>query len=115
MTSARTAARPAAPWRRFLPRIDGVTPQWLTAVLDGAPVTGVRVEQIALHSGFSSQPYRAHLSGVGIPKSVIVKLPAQSVAGDAMKMLGGYAREVAFYRHVAGLAPLGPRSDRPAR
>ena len=39
--------------------------------------------------------------------SVIVKLPAQSEAGLAMKMLGGYAREVAFYRQIAGRAPLG--------
>jgi len=87
--------------------IEGVTPQWLTAALDGATVTDVRVEQIALDSGFSSQLYRAHLSGEGVPNSVIVKLPAVSEAGDAMKMLGGYAREVAFYRHVAGRAPLG--------
>lgn len=87
--------------------IDGVTPQWLTAVLDGATVTDVRVEQIAMDTGFSSQLYRAHLSGDGVPNSVIVKLPAESEAGDAMKMLGGYAREVAFYRHVAGRAPLG--------
>ena len=87
--------------------IEGVTPQWLTAALDGATVTDVRVEQIALDSGFSSQLYRAHLSGEGVPNSVIVKLPAVSEAGDAMKMLGGYAREVAFYRHVAGRAPMG--------
>jgi hypothetical protein len=87
--------------------IDGVTPQWLTAVLDGATVTDVRVEQIAMDSGFSSQLYRAHLSGDRVPDSVIVKLPAQSAAGDAMKVLGGYAREVAFYQHVAGRAPLG--------
>ena len=38
---------------------------------------------------------------------MIVKLPAESEAGEAMKMLGGYAREVAFYRHVAGRAPMG--------
>jgi aminoglycoside phosphotransferase (APT) family kinase protein len=87
--------------------IDGVTPQWLTAVLDGATVTDVRAEQIALDSGFSSRLYRACLAGQGVPDSVIVKLPAESEAGDAMKMLGGYAREVAFYRHVAGRAPMG--------
>ena len=98
MTSA-TAADPSS--------IDGVTPQWLTAVLDGATVTDVHAEQIALDSGFSSRLYRAHLSGDGVPKRVIVKLPAESEAGEAMKMLGGYAREVAFYRHVAGRAPMG--------
>lgn len=87
--------------------IDGVTPQWLTAALDGATVTDVRAEQIAQDSGFSSRLYRAHLCGDRVPNSVIVKLAAESAAGDAMKMLGGYAREVAFYRFVAGRAPIG--------
>jgi Ecdysteroid kinase-like family len=87
--------------------IEGVTPQWLAAVLGGATVTDVRVEQIALDSGFSSQLYRVHLSGDGVPNSVIIKLPAESEAGQAMVMMGGYAREVAFYRHVAGRAPIG--------
>jgi len=85
--------------------IDDVNAEWLSVVL-GGPVTEVRAEQIAVDSGFSSQLYRAHLSGEGVPDSVIVKLPAESAAGDAMKMLGGYAREVAFYRHVAGRSPI---------
>ena len=88
------------------PGIDGVTPQWLTEVVGGR-VTDVRVEQIAQDSGFSSLLYRAHLTGDSVPDSVIVKLPAQSEAGQAMVMLGGYAREVAFYREVAGRAPMG--------
>ena len=88
------------------PAVDGLTPQWLSEVMGGV-VTEVRVEQIALDSGFSSSLFRAHLSGDGVPDSVIVKLPAEGAAGDAMKMLGGYAREVAFYRDVAGCAPLG--------
>jgi aminoglycoside phosphotransferase (APT) family kinase protein len=86
--------------------IGDVTAEWLTAVL-GRKVDAVRVEQIALDSGFSSLLYRAHLTGEGVPDSVIVKLPAVSAAGDAMKMLGGYAREVEFYRRVAGRAPIG--------
>src|SRR5262249_39083966 len=102
-----TSGSPGAATAEVPSGIDGVTPQWVTTVLDGATVTDVRVEQIALDSGFSSQLYRAHLSGEGVPDSVIVKLPAVSEAGDAMKMLGGYAREVAFYREVAGRAPLG--------
>lgn len=94
--------------------IEHVTPEWLTATLraddtigDTAVVVGVRAEQIALDSGFSSRLYRVHLTGDGIPESVIVKLTADSDSGTAMKMLGGYAREVDFYRHVAGTAPLG--------
>lgn len=91
-----------------------VTAEWLTAVLrtddavaDTAVVVGVHAEQIALDSGFSSRLYRAHLTGDGVPATVIVKLPADSDAGGAMKILGGYAREIAFYRDVAASAPLG--------
>ncbi len=94
--------------------IDEVTPVWLTAALranealpDSATVTGVRAEQIAQDTGFSSLLYRLHLSGSAeIPPTVIVKLPAQSVARGAMELLGGYRREVTFYREVAGRAPL---------
>jgi aminoglycoside phosphotransferase (APT) family kinase protein len=86
--------------------IDEVTPQWLTDAL-GTDITDLRVEQIAQDSGFSSLLYRAHLTGaVGIPSSVIVKLPAQSEARGAMELLGGYRRELAFYRHVAARAPM---------
>lgn len=85
--------------------IDGLSPQWLTDAL-GARVTGVRAEQIALDSGFSSLLYRLHLTGEGVPPTVIAKLPAQSEARSAMEMLGGYRRELAFYRDVAGRAPM---------
>jgi aminoglycoside phosphotransferase (APT) family kinase protein len=94
--------------------IGNVDPQWLTAVLrehdtipDAAIVRAIRPERIALDIGFSSLLYRLHLTGTDVPSSVIVKLPADSQARGAMEMLGGYAREVAFYRHVAGRAPLG--------
>lgn len=94
--------------------IDDVNAEWLTAVLradetvpDAATVTDVRAEQIALDSGSSSQLYRLHVTGDhGMPSSLIVKLPADSEAGEAMRTLGGYAREIAFYRHVAGRAPM---------
>jgi aminoglycoside phosphotransferase (APT) family kinase protein len=86
--------------------IDDVTPQWLTAAL-GAHVANVRVEQIAQDSGFSSLLYRLHLTGdIGLPSTLIVKLPAQSEARGAMELLGGYRRELAFYRSVAGHAPM---------
>jgi phosphotransferase family enzyme len=85
--------------------IDGVTPQWLTEAL-GCVVTDVRAEQIAEDSGFSSLLYRLHLVGDGVPATVIAKLPAQNEARGAMELLGGYRRELAFYRDVAGLAPM---------
>jgi aminoglycoside phosphotransferase (APT) family kinase protein len=106
MVTSGTAAVPST--------IADVNADWLTAVLradetmpNTATVTDVRAEQIALDSGFSSRLYRVHLSGDAVPTSLIVKLPAESEAAEAMRMLGGYAREVAFYRHVAGRAPLG--------
>ena len=86
--------------------IDGVTPEWLTAAL-GATVTDLRVERIAEDSGFSSLLYRLHLSGADrLPPTLIAKLPAESEARGAMEMLGGYRRELAFYRDVAGRAPM---------
>lgn len=86
--------------------IDDVTPLWLSAVLDGATVTGVRAERIAEDTGFSALLYRVHLIGEGVPPSVIVKLPAESEARGAMELLGGYQRELSFYREVAGRAPM---------
>ncbi|OBI84853.1 phosphotransferase [Mycobacterium sp. E740] len=103
MTSS-TAAVPAG--------IDGLDARWLTqalrsdADLTGATVEDVRVEQIAVDSGFSSLLYRLHLSGSELPPTLIAKLPAQSEARGAMDLLGGYRRELAFYRNVAGRAPM---------
>ncbi len=94
--------------------IDEVTAGWLSEALrvgSAAPksltVSSVRVEQIAQDTGFSSLLYRVHLTGdPGLPSTVIVKLPAQSEARWAMDMLGGYRRELSFYRNVAGRAPI---------
>lgn len=86
--------------------IDGVTPQWLTAALNTGTVTGAHAERIAEDTGFSALLYRVHLDGRGVPASVIVKLPAASEARGAMEMLGGYRRELSFYRDVAGSAPM---------
>jgi hypothetical protein len=93
--------------------IDDLTPEWLTEVLradpglDAPAVESVRAERIAQESGFSSLLYRLHLTGRGVPASVIAKLPADSAARGAMELLGGYRRELAFYRDVAGHAPVG--------
>ncbi|HEY6576020.1 MAG TPA: phosphotransferase [Mycobacterium sp.] len=86
--------------------IDDVTPQWLSAVLDGATVTDVSAERIAEDTGFSALLYRLHVVGDGVPSSLIVKLPAESEARGAMELLDGYQRELSFYRHVAGAAPM---------
>jgi len=95
--------------------IGDLDPKWLTAALredptipDAATVDHVVAEQIAQDSGFSSLLYRLHLTGsAGVPSTLVAKLPAQSEARAAMELLGGYRRELAFYRDVAGRAPMG--------
>lgn len=86
--------------------IEDVTAPWLSEIL-GSRIDGLRIEQIAMDTGFSSLLYRVHLTGSDVPGSVIVKLPAESEARGAMEMMGGYTREVAFYRDVADRAPTG--------
>jgi hypothetical protein len=41
-----------------------------------------------------------------VPSTLIAKLPAVSEARGAMELLGGYRRELAFYRDIAGAVPL---------
>ena len=87
--------------------IDDVTPQWLSAVLIARTVTDVRAEQIAQDSGFSSLLYRLHLTGADRVPRHSDRQAARPVGGaGAMEMLGGYRRELAFYRDVAGRAPM---------
>jgi len=103
------------PAQARVPRaIDEVTPEWLSEAMRSdhtsskrLTVNAIRVEQIAQDTGFSSLLYRVHLTGdPGVPSTVVVKLPAQSEARWAMDMLGGYRRELAFYRCVASRAPV---------
>jgi aminoglycoside phosphotransferase (APT) family kinase protein len=93
--------------------IDAVSASWLTAALradpsmaDDVSVADVRAEQIAQDAGFSSLLYRLHLTGTGVPPTMIAKLAAQSEARWAMEMLGGYRRELTFYQSIAGRAPM---------
>ncbi|MCK0174893.1 ecdysteroid 22-kinase family protein [Mycolicibacterium sp. F2034L] len=79
--------------------------EWLSEAF-GATVETVQAERIAADSGFSSLLYRLHLTGTGVPDTVIAKLPAESDARGAMDLLGGYRRELAYYRDIAGRAPM---------
>ncbi|KHO21295.1 phosphotransferase [Mycolicibacterium setense] len=86
--------------------IDGVTASWLSEAL-ATQVRAVRAERIAEDTGFSAALYRLHLSGSDdVPETLIVKLPAESLARGGMEMLGGYRRELDFYRCVAPDAPM---------
>ncbi|WP_166903944.1 phosphotransferase [Mycobacterium sp. DL440] len=101
MTSAAVPAAKAVP-----STIDEVSAQWLTEALS-ATVTAVHAERIAEDTGFSAALYRLHLTGEdGVPPTLIVKLPADSLARGGMELLGGYQRELHYYRHVAAAAPL---------
>jgi aminoglycoside phosphotransferase (APT) family kinase protein len=82
-----------------------VTAAWLSEALPGN-VTGLRAERIAEETGFSALLYRVHLTGTDVPETVIVKLPAESEARGGMELLGGYQRELDFYRHITPAAPL---------
>lgn len=88
--------------------IDEVTAQWLTDALPGsATITSVKAVRIAEDTGFSARLYRVAVTGdADRPDSVIVKLPADSEARGGMELLGGYRRELAFYRHIAPHAPI---------
>jgi len=94
--------------------IAAVDEEWLTHALreHGAigpreRVTSVASERIALETGFSSELYRLALTGDGaVPPRLVVKLPCTTAVREAMDLVGGYAREVAFYAQVAGRAPL---------
>lgn len=84
-----------------------ITAQWLTGALATGTVTDVRAERIAEDTGFSATLYRLHLTGDGgVPDTLIAKVPGTPEARGAMEMLGGYRKEVAFYRHVAPSAPM---------
>jgi len=88
--------------------IHEITAEWLSDALPGSPlVSSVRAERIAEDTGFSARLYRVALTGdAELPASVIVKLPADSEARGGMELLGGYRRELAFYRHIAPAAPI---------
>lgn len=95
--------------------VEDLDASWLTSALRAddtigpdALVTDVRAERIALDTGFSSELYRLHLQGdAGVPATLVAKLPTGAVVREAVDAVGLYAREIAFYRQVAGRAPLG--------
>ncbi len=95
--------------------VTDLDPAWLTRLLRGddvaCVVTGVQAERIALDTGFSSELYRLRLEGRGVPRSLIAKLPTTTAVRQVIDAMGGYAREVAFYRDVSAHVPLrAPRT-----
>lgn len=86
--------------------IDDVTAQWM-ADATGLAIDSVRHEQIGVGVGVSSALYRSHLTGDGVPATVITKLPA--LAEEAVftsTMLRMYIREVKFFDELAATCPV---------
>ena len=91
--------------------IDDVNAEWLTAVLraDETVRDGYRrscrtdrTRQWVLITAVPASRDRGPRHAVESHRQVARRLRA----GEAMRTLGGYAREIAFYRHVAGRAPM---------
>jgi hypothetical protein len=93
---------------------DDLTPEFLTdvlrvdGVLDSATsITSVQSERVGEGVGLASNLYRLHLESDGAaPATLIVKLPTTSPYRALAEALGVYQCEVAFYRDVAGRAPV---------
>ncbi|GDX27959.1 hypothetical protein LBMAG13_03830 [Actinomycetes bacterium] len=81
--------------------MDELSTQWLSDALS-AKVTEFSVQIIGAGQGFMGQLGRVQLSGVGAPKSVIVKLPTADPGGQVMgQMMRVWEREHRFYTEVA--------------
>ena len=87
---------------------DSVTPGWLSDVL-GADVRACRLEQIGIGVGLLGRVYRVHLEGIGVPDSVVVKLPTLDERGVAFcEDLEFYLSETRFYEEIGLANPLRP-------
>jgi hypothetical protein len=95
---------------------DELSAEWLSAALasggalDGARVTGFRVEIIGLGEGFLGTIARLHLEfdppGAG-PASLIGKFPIALAQNKGLgEMAGAYEREIRFYRELAHRIPI---------
>lgn len=90
------------------------TPEFLTDVLRAdrvlestTSITRVATERVGEGVGLASNLYRLRLESDGAsPATVIVKLPTTSPYRALAEALGVYQCEVAFYRDVAGRAPV---------
>lgn len=86
---------------------DGITVDWLNAVLETAAVRSADVVPIAAGVGFMSRVYRVSCeSNAGQRCTFVVKLAASpGVERDVATAFGSYAKEVTFYRSFAHLLP----------
>lgn len=93
-------------------RFDDITTEWFAGALDeggvhGGTVTDVEVELLPPEAGLLGDVAKVHVTFEDHEAcTFVVKLPAADPAGRRVgEMLAAYAREVAFYRHVAPATP----------
>jgi hypothetical protein len=83
-----------------------ITPAWFHEHL-GWNVTDVQVHEIGAGVGVSSAVYRAHLTGVDVPETVVVKLTAiDPNAAFTSTVLRMYIREAKFFNELADDMPV---------
>jgi aminoglycoside phosphotransferase (APT) family kinase protein len=93
-----------------IPRLETITPEWLSAVLSAekqVEVASVRTERIAVGVGLLSDLARLHVTyrpGSTGPETFVVKASTTNMANrPAVEAFDFYRREVAFFRDVAHL------------
>jgi len=102
--------------------LDGITPRWLTRVLEdagaggGARVTGYSAETVADDTGFMNRLFRLHLeydsAPPDAPRTMMAKLPSTDpLIRTVFDSLEPNLREATFYREIANDSRLQtPRS-----
>ncbi|MCV7005201.1 MULTISPECIES: phosphotransferase [Mycobacterium] len=101
-------------WLAIPRSVEEIDAAWLSEAMHAAGtlepaamVRDVRPQRIAVDTGFSSEVYRLHLRGDSrTPATVIAKLPTNTAVREAMDVVGGYVRELTFYRDLALEAPI---------
>jgi hypothetical protein len=85
---------------------DDLDDAWISEVI-GSPVRVTATEGVGVGSAFACQLFRLRLEGVaGAPDSVVVKLPVEGEMRAMIDGIGGYGREVVFYREIAAHLPV---------
>lgn len=85
---------------------EAITPEWLSIRLGGR-VDAIAVQAVTDRTGINGEMSRLHLSGEGVPATVMAKFPA---ASEGARLVAAFQRwherEVRFYRELAASTPL---------
>ena len=95
---------------------EGITPEWLTEVLDdsvtgGAQVSSIEKEIIGQGAGFLGELTRLtptyDREAASPPRTIIAKLPTQDESvRNLAQLINVYAREVRFFEQIADETPM---------